>query len=204
VDDALRFLIANGYAIVFAVALVNQAGLPFPAAPWLLAAGALAQRGHLNGFGVLALAMAASLLAHLAWYEAGRRSGAKILRLVCRISLEPDLCVRKTENLFAARGPKALMMAHFIPGLVTVAQPLAGMLRMPRPRFVGYNLVGSLLWAGGFIGLGFVFSRQLAAVGQVALGLGGCCWSSPGRRSPAGSDGSCICAGASCATCGWR
>jgi membrane protein DedA with SNARE-associated domain len=173
VEDALRFLIAHGYAIVFAVALINQFGVPFPASPWLLAAGALARGGYLNGWVMLGLAMAASLFAHVVWYEAGRRSGAKILRLVCRVSLEPDLCVRKTENLFAARGPKALVLAHFIPGLVTVAQPLAGTLRMPRPRFVGYNLAGSLLWAGGFMGLGFVFSRQLAAVGRVALNLGG-------------------------------
>ena len=173
VDDALRFLIGHGYAIVFAVSLINQFGAPFPASPWLLAAGALAARGHLSVWGVLGLAMGASLIAHVIWYEAGRRSGAKILRLVCRVSLEPDLCVRRTENLFAARGPKALVLAHFIPGLVTVAQPLAGTLHMPRLRFVGYNLVGSLLWAGGFIGLGFVFSRELAAVGEVALNLGG-------------------------------
>ncbi|HKA86845.1 MAG TPA: VTT domain-containing protein [Haliangiales bacterium] len=172
-NDALTFLVHHGHAVLFGVAVVNQLGLPFPAAPWLLAAGALAHMGRLEVFASLALAVAASLLAHIAWYEAGRRSGIKILRLVCRVSIEPDACVRKTENLFARRGPRALVVAHFVPGLVTVAQPLAGTLGMPRAQFIAYNLAGALIWAGGFIILGYVFSHQLEAVAAIGLRLGG-------------------------------
>src|SRR5262249_16416330 len=166
-NDALTFLVHHGHAVLFGVAVVNQLGLPFPAAPWLLAAGALAHMGRLEVFASLALAVAASLLAHIAWYEAGRRSGIKIPRLVCRVSIEPEACGRKTETLFARRGPRALVVAHFVPGLVTVAQPLAGTLGMPRAQFIAYNLAGALIWAGGFIILGYVFSHQLEAVGAV-------------------------------------
>src|SRR6266571_1430271 len=172
-NSTLSFLIHHGEAVVFGVALVNQLGLPFPAAPWLLGAGALARMGHMSLAPSVGLAMLASLLAHAAWYEAGRLRGTKILRLVCRVSLEPDACVRKTENLFASRGAKALVIAHFIPGLVAVAQPLAGTLGMPRSRFVAFNLLGSILWAGGFMGIGFAFSRQLGAAASASLQLGG-------------------------------
>jgi membrane protein DedA with SNARE-associated domain len=172
-DESLRFLVENGYAVVFVMAVVNQLGIPFPAGPWLLAAGALARSGELALFVCLGLASAASLLAHVAWYEAGRRSGIRVLRFVCRVALEPDACVRRTEALFARRGPSALVVAHFVPGLVTVAQPLAGALGMPRPRFLAWNLVGSVLWAGGWIGLGFVFSRALADVARASARFGG-------------------------------
>jgi len=172
-DTAPTFLVEHGYAVLFAVALVNQLGLPFPAMPWLLGAGALAQAGRIGVAPAVAVAVAGSVLAHFAWYEAGRASGTRILRLVCRVSLEPDACVRKTEDIYARRGAKTLIIAHFVPGLVTVAQPLAGTLRMPRGRFLAYNLAGSLLWAGGFVALGFVFAKQLDAVASVALSLGG-------------------------------
>src|SRR5262249_41267277 len=155
VDHALRFLVEHGAAVLFAVSLVNQLGLPFPAMPWLLGAGALARGGQLDLVGSIAIAMVASVLAHAAWYEAGRRRGAGILRLVCRVTLEPDACVRKSHDLFARRGARALVIAPFVPGLATAAQPMAGILRMPRLHFLGYNAVGSLLWAGGFIALGF-------------------------------------------------
>jgi membrane protein DedA with SNARE-associated domain len=171
-NGATGFLMEHGLLIIFVVALVNQVGLPIPASPWLLAAGALSRSGQLAFFGCVALAVFASLAAHVAWYEAGRRSGTRIMHLVCRVALEPDACVRKTRNIFARRGASALIIAHFVPGLVTVAQPLAGTLRMPRPIFVVYNLLGSLIWAGAYIGAGYVFSQELGRVARAASGFG--------------------------------
>ena len=171
-DHAPAFLVDHGYAVLFGIAVVNQVGLPVPAMPWLLAAGAVAASGSLAPAAIIAVAALGSVIAHLAWYEAGRLAGTRVLRLVCRVALEPDACVRRTEDVYARRGPKTLILAHFIPGLVTVAQPLAGTLGMRRRDFLVYNAIGSLIWAGGFVGLGFVFSKQIGAVLAVALGLG--------------------------------
>jgi len=154
--DALMFLVHHGYAVVFGVSVVNQLGLPFPAAPWLLAAGALAHMGRLDFFASVALAMVASVLAHMAWYEAGRRSGIKILRLVCRVSLEPEICVQRTENAFTRYGARALIIAPFVPGLTTLAPPLAGMSGMKYRRFLALDGMGDLLWASTFVGLGWI------------------------------------------------
>lgn len=170
---APAFLVDHGYLVLFAIAVVNQLGLPFPAMPCLLYAGALAAAGQLALVAVVAVAALGSVVAHLAWYEAGRLAGTRVLRLVCRVALEPDACVRRTEDVYARRGAKTLVMAHFIPGLVTVAQPLAGTLGMPRRDFIAYNALGSLLWAGGFVALGYLFSKQIGAILAVAVGLGG-------------------------------
>jgi len=171
--SATAFLIQHGYAVLFAWVLAVQLGLPLPTAPLLLAVGALAHAGQMDLGASLVLAVAASMVGHLAWYEAGRRGGGKVLRLVCEISLEPDSCVRKTENVFARWGAKTLVVAPFVPGLSAVAQPLAGMTRMPLVRFVLYDSLGSLLWAGGYAGLGYLFSAQLQLVLQAATRAAG-------------------------------
>jgi len=167
-SSATAFLVQHGYAVLFAWVLAVQLGVPLPTAPLLLAVGALSHAGQMNLGASVLTSVAASLLGHLAWYEAGRRGGAKVLRLVCKISLEPDSCVRKTENVFARWGAKTLIIAPFVPGLSAVAQPLAGMTRMPLARFVLYESLGSLLWAGGYAGLGYLFSGQLQLVLQAA------------------------------------
>jgi membrane protein DedA with SNARE-associated domain len=171
-DATQAFLVEHGYAVIFGVAVVNQLGLPLPCMPVLLGAGALAASGNLALGAVIAVAAVGSVAAHLAWYEAGRLAGTKVLRLVCRVALEPDACVRHTQDVYSRRGPKTLIIAHFVPGLVTVAQPLAGTLGMRRRDFLVYNVAGSLLWAGGFAVLGYLFSRQIAAILAIALGFG--------------------------------
>src|SRR6186713_2851165 len=98
----MSFLLRHGYAVLFVTVMVEQAGLPLPSLPVLLAVGALAAAGHLNLAVALAVVVAACLVSDLAWFEMGRRHGARILALLCRISLEPDSCVRRTENVLAA------------------------------------------------------------------------------------------------------
>lgn len=172
-DDTLAFLVRHGNSLLFAAVLVDQMGLPLPAAPVLLAAGALSRAGDLNAVAAIGLSVVASVLAHAVWYEAGRRGGGRILRSVCRISIEPDVCVRRTEDVFARFGPRTLVIAHFVPGLDTVAQPLAAMSGMPPSSYLAYSLLGAVVWAGSLVGLGYAFGRQLEGALQVALRLGG-------------------------------
>src|SRR5690348_5639011 len=126
-NQALEILARHGYSLVFAIILAQQAGVPLPGAPVLLAAGALARTGRLSASPAIALAVIASTIGHAGWFFAGRFRGARVLRLLCEISLEPDTCVRRTQQLFADRGALTLIAAPWIPGLGGVAPPLAGM-----------------------------------------------------------------------------
>jgi membrane protein DedA with SNARE-associated domain len=161
VEGSVQFLIRHGYVVVFASVLLDQGGLPVPSVPVLLAAGALAATGQMQLMLVLATAVAASLVSDVAWYGLGRRRGMRILNLLCRISLEPDSCVRQTEDIFARHGVPSLLVAKFIPGLSTAAPPLAGIIRMPLAQFVLFDGLGALLWIGGLVALGALFGEQL-------------------------------------------
>src|SRR3979409_1437530 len=98
-NQPIEFLVRHGALVLFAAVFVEQLGVPLPAAPWLLAAGALIGASKMNWLAALAAAVIGSLLADLLWFEFGRRAGNRALRLLCRISLEPDSCVRRTSNL---------------------------------------------------------------------------------------------------------
>ena len=171
-SETLGFLLRHGYSVLFAWVLVEQLGLPVPSVPLLLAAGALAGRGRLNLSLVAALPIVAALMSDALWYELGRRRGVKVLQFLCRISLEPDSCVRRTENVFARHGARSLVVAKFVPGLNTAAPPLAGVFRMRLTRFLFFDALGVMLWVGAFVGLGYVFSDQLERVADHALRLG--------------------------------
>jgi len=170
--STLEFVLRHGYALVFLFVFMEQAGLPIPSLPILLAVGALAGAGKLSLALALGLAVVASVIADSIWYELGRLRGHSILSLLCRISLEPDSCVRRTENAFAQRGARSLLVAKFIPGLSTAAPPLAGMLRMRLSRFFTWDAAGALLWAASYAGLGFIFSAQLDRVAVHVQRLG--------------------------------
>ena len=165
-EQAADFLIRHGYAVLFGWVLLEQMGLPIPAAPLLIAAGALARAGKMNLTFALALALIAVTLADLFWYSLGRYRGGRILKLLCRISLEPDSCVRRTENLFVRHGVHSLLVAKFVPGLNTAAPSLAGIFRMPVRRFMIFDFLGALLWVVSVTSLGLIFSDQLK---QIAL-----------------------------------
>ena len=168
-DEISAFLIQYGGMVLFAVVFAEQIGLPIPAVPILLAAGALAGAGKLNLAAAVTLSVVACLAGDLIWYELGRHRGRHALNLLCRISLEPDSCVRRTENFFTRHGIRALIMAKFIPGLSTITPALAGLFGVGMKRFVFYNGLGALLWTVAFIGPGFLFSAQLEQIaGQTA------------------------------------
>jgi membrane protein DedA with SNARE-associated domain len=170
--DALEFLLRHGYVVLFGVVLGEQLGLPLVGAPVLLAAGALAGVGRFSLPVALGLPVVACLLGDVVWFYMGRRRGASVLTLLCRIALEPDSCVRRTEDVFSRWGARVLLVAKFVPGLNTVAPPLAGIVHMPVGRFLRYDAAGAALWALVYVGLGYVFSSQLEAVARALAGLG--------------------------------
>lgn len=172
-QEVLNVLKESGYLAIFGVVLLDQLGLPFPSVPLLLAAGALAGLGHLNPLVVLGLVLLAALLGDLFWYELGRRKGARILSWLCKMSLEPDSCVRTTEGIFERYGARCLIVAKFIPGLYTVTPPVAGLVGLPLARFLAYDGLGILLWVGVYGGLGMALSHQLEWLLQQVEQVGG-------------------------------
>jgi len=149
---------------VFLVVLLVQLGLPIPVLPLLLLMGSLAMADPQLGLAALLLAIVASLLGDFVWYSAGRRYGHRILHLLCRISLSPDSCVRQSETNFNRWGVATLVISKFIPGLATLAPPLAGALGLRRSSFFIFSTAGAALWAGTWLVVGAIFYKQINIV----------------------------------------
>ena len=161
---------------LFGALLAHQLGIPIPAFPFLIWAGAVFYGDPMHAAQAFVLATVAGSAGNLPWYFAGRRYGYRVLKLVCRVTLSPDSCVRQTENAFERRGAAMLVVARFLPGVETVASPLAGALSLPLGRFVLYDAAGSALRAAAGLALGLAFHDQvgwlidrLAALGANAL-----------------------------------
>src|SRR5262249_16485926 len=154
VHGSLEFLLRHGYVVLPTLVFAEQVGLPFPATPFLLAAGALAGHGHMSFWFCLTLSTVAAVLADGLWYQLGPTKRITVLQFLCRFSPHPDFCVRRTEGFFAKEGAPSLLVANFFPGLSPAAPPLAGIFRMRRRRFVLWDSLGSVLWAGAFLLLG--------------------------------------------------
>jgi len=171
--DTLQFLVKHGYIVLFASVLAQQLGLPLPSTPFIVAAGALARSGQLSFGATIFIAFCAAMIADLVWYEIGRVRGVRVLQLLCRISLEPDYCVRRTENSFARYGAKTLVIGKIVPGISVLATPMAGVYGMAPSRFFLFDGIGILLWIVTFELLGYVFSDQLEDVIAYASRFGG-------------------------------
>jgi membrane protein DedA with SNARE-associated domain len=157
----VTLLAEHGLVLVFANVLLAQIGMPVPAVPLLIVAGAFLAQGELALAPLLAVTVTASLLGDTPWYFAGRRYGYRVLRALCRIAIEPDTCVKQTENIFERWGARSLMAAKFIPGFSTVAPPLAGAMRLGVSRFMLYSAVSALLWAGASLAIGAFFHSEV-------------------------------------------
>jgi len=151
---------------------VAQARFPVAAVAVLLGIGALSAEGRFSIVAALLLAVLASLTADIVWYEVGRRRGYGVLRVLCRISLEPESCVKRTTGAFEKHGSGTLMAAKFIPGFGAVATPMAGLLKMSPTRFLLLDGAGVTLWAGFYLGLGVIFRSQLEKVAAVIARTG--------------------------------
>ena len=171
-NDVIQFLIHHGYSVLFLWILLEKMAIPLPVSPLLLAAGALAEVGRLRFPFVLGMAMAASLIGDLFWYQMGRRRGKKILSFLCRISLDPESCVRRAKGIFARIGTRSILVARFIPGLSTFGPPLAGVFRMSLPHFLLMDGLGTFSWAVLFTGLGFQFGHEIEHLAAGPTGVG--------------------------------
>ena len=172
-NKALEFLAQHGVPVLFAAVFIEQIGVPLPALPWLFAAGALVGLGKMPWFIALAAATLGSLLADLVWFYLGRYYGNRVLGLLCRISLEPDSCVRRTQDMFTRYGMRGIVAAKFVPGLSTLAPPMAGNSGLGTARFVIFDGAGSALYTGVFILVGVLFRRQLEQIMAALADLGG-------------------------------
>ena len=148
-----RYLWQYGYTLLFLAVFAENLGVPVPSYALVLLGAGLEADAHLKLGGILVVSTAAALLGDAIWYVLGWFRGRPILRTLCSVSLNPDSCVSRTENLFARHGLKALLIAKFLPGLNTVVPPLAGMLRISPLQFALFDLGGIVLWAGSAIGL---------------------------------------------------
>ena len=173
--EVLQFLIEYGYILLFLWVALDQAALPIPSIPLLVAAGALAGLGELSLSVVILVTMLASIPINQFWFWLGRLRGARVLHLLCILSIEPDYCVRNTEDLFRRLGPASVVVAKFVPGLQLLAPPMSGLTGMPLAKFFWLNLLGTVLWAATFILLGYFFhgileelAMALAEAGTVA------------------------------------
>ncbi len=171
-NEIIQFVTQHGYPLVFLFVLADQLGAPVPASPMLLAAGALAGDGRIHFLTASLLGIAAALTSNIFWYWIGRSRGSSVLSLLCRISLNPDSCVRNTASLFGRYGAQSLLVAKFIPGLNTIAPPLAGIVRMPLALFLIYDILGAGIWVGVLVGAGYAFSYEIEALFESALKMG--------------------------------
>lgn len=146
-----------GLAAVFAWVLLEQVGLPLPSYPLLIIAGSWSVSGGAPALRIVAVAVFASLLADLGWYAAGNRLGSRVLRTMCRVSLEPDSCIADTEKVFTRFGTRALLFAKFVPGLGAVATAMSGVVGASLVGFVGWDLIGATVWAGSGVAIGALF-----------------------------------------------
>jgi membrane protein DedA with SNARE-associated domain/rhodanese-related sulfurtransferase len=156
-----HILLLYGYILLFAWVLVEQLGVPLPATPVLLAAGALSAEHELSFPLALLAGLCASLVADSAWFIIGRRYGHHVLRILCKLSLEPTVCVRSTQNSFGRRRAVTLMIAKFIPGLSTMAPPVAGQNGMEYGAFLFFDGIGAMLWLSALLAAGRFFGDLL-------------------------------------------
>ena len=160
--DAIAALAAQyGVGLIFLNVLLDQLGLPVPALPTLIVAGALVADGKLFGPTVLSATVVASTLADTVWYIAGWRYGNRVMKTLCRISLSPDSCVRQTEARFGRWGASLLLFAKFIPLVAMIAPPLAGAMHVRRVTFLLFSALGAVFWGAAGIGAGLVFHAQI-------------------------------------------
>ncbi|MES2104588.1 MAG: DedA family protein/thiosulfate sulfurtransferase GlpE [Pseudomonadota bacterium] len=172
----IQWAIEYGLLIVFLNVLLMQLGLPLPTVPTLIVSGTLAADGHFSIAALFFVTILASLIGDVVWYGIGRFYGLRVMRLLCRLSLSPDSCVRQTEMRFDRWGLATLVIAKFVPGLSLIVAPMSGALRLSLPAFVMFDVVGIGLWASAAIGAGLLFhpdiellSAHLVEMGNTAI-----------------------------------
>jgi membrane protein DedA with SNARE-associated domain len=159
----LHILARQGYALTFGLLFAEALGLPFPAAIALVAAGAAVASHTLSGPAVLLASMVALLIGDSAQFWLGRYSGWALLGFLCRLSMNPETCILRSAESFYKRGKATLIIAKFIPGINTMAAPLAGSMKMRFGQFLRLDLLGALLYSSTYLLVGYLSRDFLAA-----------------------------------------
>lgn len=154
-------LLTYGYLLLFGWVLIEQFGIPLPATPVLLAAGGLSAEHQISFPAAFLAGLAACLIADTSWFLIGRRYGHHVLRILCRLSMEPTICVRRTQDSFGRRRSVMLMFAKFVPGLATLAAPIAGQNGMNLGAFLFFDGIGAMLWLTALLTGGRLFGAAL-------------------------------------------
>ena len=163
-NELLNLLSRYGHLLIFLNLFLESVGLPIPAAPILVAAGAAAAFGTLRILDVLMIALTASLLGDVLLFLAGRYSGWTILGFLCRLSVNPETCILRSAESFHKRGRLTLVFSKFLPGINTMAPPMAGSMNMHMAEFLRLDLLAASLYISLFAGLGFFFSHLISAI----------------------------------------
>jgi membrane protein DedA with SNARE-associated domain/rhodanese-related sulfurtransferase len=154
----------HGYLLVFFIVLAEALGMPVPAAVALVAGGAAAASGVLSLTRLLLLALLAMMLGDTLLFVAGRYTGWSLLGFLCKLSVNPETCILRSAESFYKRGKATLLFAKFVPGINTMAPPLAGSMRMPLDTFLRLDLLGASLYAGVYVAVGYLFRDVLVSV----------------------------------------
>lgn len=165
-SDFLALIAHHGYAVIFLCIFGEAVGLPVPAALALVVGGATAASGAVRAPVLFLSAVAAMLLGDLLLYVLGGRAGWRLLGFLCKVSVNPETCILRSAESFYKRGRATLLIAKFIPGVNTMAAPLAGSMKMPLAQFLGLDLVGASLYALAYGGIGFLFRDFVAAIAR--------------------------------------
>ena len=156
-----HILLVYGYMLLFGWVLIEQLGAPIPSAPVVLAAGALSAEHQMNFFLALLYGLTACLIADGTWFYIGRRFGHQVVKLLCKLSMEPTVCVSRTQNSLGGRRRVTIIFSKFIPGVATVVSPLAGQSGMPFSEFLWLDGISSVLWIGSLLLAGRLFGDAL-------------------------------------------
>lgn len=181
----MNLLVGHAYLVLFGWVLMEQAGVPVPGVPLMLAAGTMSAAHRLHIAYALPLIVLACVISDSVWFFLGKHYGAKVVNVLCRFSLEAATCVEKTQRRVSRRGASTLLFAKFVPGLSTMAPPIAGQAGISYVKFLAYDICGAVIWAGGWLFAGRFFGdvakrsqeffatlEHFAAVLVVAMVLG--------------------------------
>ena len=163
-SDLLSLIAHHGYILIFLIVFLEAIGLPVPAALVLVAGGAATASGILRAPAALLLAVVGMLLGDSLLYVLGSHMGWGLLGVLCRVSANPETCILRSAESFYKRGRATLLIAKFIPGVNTMAPPLAGSMKMPFGQFLGLDLAGASFYALAYGGIGFLFRDFVAAI----------------------------------------
>src|SRR5256712_10730763 len=170
--ETIQFVVRHGYLVIFFWLLAEQAAVPIPSLPLLLVSGALVRTGQFKLSSVLGYAFVACAIADTVWFHLGKRYSGQALQFICKMSIEPDSCVRRTENLFVRYGLRSLLLSKFIPGFNVVAAPLAGGSGAGLGRFLLFDSLWVLVWVSTYVFCGYLFRDQDENSTRYSLRLG--------------------------------